>query len=190
MKKISVLLLIMMMSVAAVSAEESAKKEVEATEVKSTKKIPPFYLQGGVDFGYNEFWGLGYCAIPLTLGYKINDLISAQGTFNFYIPHEDNSVKSNIHTCKCFTFDVDVVFHFKNKKENAKLNKWLSTGMGFGSVTTEFKSSEKKTGVFQINVAGGLEKPFNEHFCIGGKVDVGFGGMLTAGAGAYARYNF
>lgn len=190
MKKLSVLLLIMMMAVAAVSAEESAKKEVESTEVKSTKKIPPFYLQGGLNFGYNGRWSNGFASIPLTVGYQIKDNLAVQGTLNLYIPHTDDSVSSNVHTEKCTTFDVDVVFRF-NRKPDAKFDKWLSAGLGFGSTSNVWEDGYKRSeGTFQINVGAGLEKPVNKHLAIGGNAKMGFASLFTIGAGAYARYNF
>lgn len=188
MKKLSVLLLIMMMSVAAVSAEESAKKEVESTEVKSTKKIPPFYLQGGLNFGYNGRWSHGFTDIPLTVGYQIKDSLAIQGTLNLYIPYTDDTVSSNVHTKKCTTFDIDVIFYL-NKKPDAKFDKWLSAGLGFGSTSGVWESGVKKSlGTFQINAGAGLEKPINDHLAVGGDAKIGFGSLFTIGCGAYLKY--
>lgn len=192
MKKLSVLLLIMMMSVsAAVFAEEVTTTKVETTEVKSAKKIPPLYFQGGLNFGYNDNWSCGFASIPLTVGYQIKDNLAVQGTLNLYIPRKDDSVSTNVFTDKCITFDVDVIFRL-NKKPDAKLDKWLSAGIGFGSTTRTWDEDDysEKFSTFQINAGAGLEKPINDHFAVGGDAKIGFGSLFTIGLGAYAKYNF
>lgn len=189
MKKLSVLLLIMMMAVAAVSAEESVEKEVESTEVEVAKKILPFYIQGGISFGYHGVWGYGFTDIPLTVGYQVKDNIAVQGTLNLYVPYTDSSVSNNVHTKKCTTFDIDVLFYLKNKKADAKFNRWLSAGLGFGNTSTTWESGgSEEYGEFQVNVGAGLEKPVNEHLSVGGDAKIGFGSLFTIGCGAYIKY--
>lgn len=189
MKKLSVLLLIMMMAVAAVSAEESVKKEAESTEVKSTKKLPPFYLQAGVNLGivgsFNNLFG---CSIPVAIGYKVNDKIRIESTFNFIIPETVYESKN-----EAFLFYTDVLYSFPNKNEGSTFSKYVGGGLGFGSYTRSWPGFDwkepEKTGVFQIHGVAGLEKSFNEHFAVGGKLEMGLGGMFTLNAGGYAKFS-
>lgn len=192
MKKLSVLLLIMMMSVAAVSAEE----EVKATKEKV--KIPMYVQAGlGIQGRHSDYimWDASL-DIPLIFGVKIpNKPIAFEACFDIGVEtkYEWSGYDIKEDGTSAFVFRIDAIREFP--KEGKKCTPYVGGGFGFGSATekTVFYSGDENNhtyGAFQLNVLGGFNWNINEKIDLGIRLDIGFCSLTTIDAGAYARFNF